>query len=619
MHVRATELPWDGAKCAKGFAQRDEGKVAAAVEVRESEVSSSRAVWFGPTGRPLFGWLHLPAQARAGVVLCRPIGLEALSSCRAYRCLAEQLACAGLVTLRFDYTGTGDSAGDTADEVTIATWLSDITAAVDFVRQTGVSCVGLIGLRLGAMLAVKAATGNDIETLVLWDPCETGRGFLREQHLLAVAAGIAPERDPAAVEGVEVPALPLSEDLAAAIRALRLDDDLVGVSPKRLFVLTRADKALSASVQEELATKNVEFGRATGQVRFIGVEPGAAVLPEQTLADIVSWQSRAFDGAPAPMAVRAQPERPAKAIVARTADGRAIIERTVRIGAGNLFGIVTEPEDTETAHLPSVLFTNAGVLTHSGPAHVWVEMARDWAAQGVRALRVDLGGLGDSPTRPGRQPDQVYPVEAIEDLIDAARFVAPQDPAGVALVGLCSGGYHAIEGALVLDSRRAWVINPGFPRVPPELSEKGSTDPRRQTVRPLNSITRHLYWGNLMVKLALATTPAAVWWVLDKLRLYPSPIKGIEAVAKRGTEILVACSEFEFSKFARRSGWTVRRLERSGTCHFEVVESMDHAIFNLTGRAALIKLLTAQVTEKLVPEFGRALDEGVRKGGPTAG
>jgi hypothetical protein len=319
------------------------------------------------------------------------------------------------------------------------------------------------------------------------------------------------------------------------------------------------------------------------------------------------------------MAGRAQPERSAKAIVARTADGRTIIERTVRIGAGNLFGIVTEPEDCETTRMPSVLFSNAGVLTHSGPARVWVEMARGWAALGVRALRVDLGGLGDSPTRPGRQSDQVYPVEAIEDLIDAARFVAPQDPAGVALVGLCSGGYHAIEGALVLDSRQAWVINPGLPLVPPELSEKGSTDPRRQTVRPLNSITRHLYADNLIVKLALATTPAAVWWVLDKLRLYPSSIKGIEAVAQRGTEVLVACSEFEFSKFARRSGWTVRSLERSGTCHFEVVESMDHSLFNFTGRAALIKLFTAQVTEKLIPEFGRALDEEARKGGPTAG
>jgi len=33
----------------------------------------------------------------------------------------------------------------------------------------------------------------------------------------------------------------------------------------------------------------------------------------------------------------------------------------------------------------------------------------------------------------------VYPVEAIEDIIDAARFIAPEDPAGVVLVGLCSG------------------------------------------------------------------------------------------------------------------------------------------------------------------------------------
>src|ERR1039458_3363857 len=60
-------------------------------------------------------------------------------------------------------------------------------------------------------------------------------------------------------------------------------------------------------------------------------------------------------------------------------------------------------------------------------ARLWVEMARSWAAQGVRVLRLDLGGLGDSPTRPGRQQDEVYPVEAIEDIIDAVRFIAPAD------------------------------------------------------------------------------------------------------------------------------------------------------------------------------------------------
>ena len=49
------------------------------VEVRETEGLNATPIWFGPTDRPLFGWLHLPEEARAGVVLCRPIGLEELS------------------------------------------------------------------------------------------------------------------------------------------------------------------------------------------------------------------------------------------------------------------------------------------------------------------------------------------------------------------------------------------------------------------------------------------------------------------------------------------------------------------------------------------------------------
>ena len=137
--------------------------MATAVEVRESEGLNATPIWFGPADRPLFGWLHLPEEASAGVVLCRPIGLEALSACRAYRCLAERLAAKGVVALQFDYTGTGDSAGDPADVVSVGTWLSDIAAAIDCVRRTGVARVGLIGLRLGATLAANAAADNDIE------------------------------------------------------------------------------------------------------------------------------------------------------------------------------------------------------------------------------------------------------------------------------------------------------------------------------------------------------------------------------------------------------------------------------------------------------------------------
>ena len=584
--------------------------------VRESEGLNARPIWFGSTDRPLFGWLSLPEEASAGVVLCRPIGLEALSARRAYRCLAEQLAAKSMVTLQFDYAGTGDSAGYPTDVGSVSAWLSDIGTAIDFVRNTGVRRVGLIGLRLGATLAANAAADGDVEALVLWDPCASGRGFLREQQLLAVAIGTALEATPAAQGGgVEIPGLLLPEDLAETIRALRLPDT-VGRSVLRLLLLTRPDRRSGASVREQLSAQYVEYGDAIGQDRFIDVEPGASVMPEQVINDIVSWLSRALEGASVPTSVPAQPGS-TTAVVARPAVGRIVIERAVRIGAGNLFGIITEPQDAERARMPAVLFVNAGLLPHSGPARLWVEMARSWAAQGVRALRVDLGGLGDSPTRQGREPDVVYPAEAIEDVVDAARFIEPEDPAGVVLVGLCSGGYHVVEGALLLHSRRAWLINLGLPLVPPELIERGVVDSRRQAVRPLNSLTRRLRANDRIAHLSAATMPASAWWVLDKLQLYPSSARALETVSRTGTELLVVCSEPEFSLLTKRSRWAVQRLERSGRCHFEVAKSMDHSLFNLAGRSELTKLFTAQVLEKLLPEF-RPREATVREEGPSA-
>ncbi len=595
--------------------------MATAVEVRESEGLNATPIWFGPADRPLFGWLHLPDEASAGVVLCRPIGVEALSAHRAYRCLAERLAGKGVVALQFDYTGTGDSAGDPADVVSVGAWLSDIAAAIGCVRSTGVARVGLIGLRLGATLAANAAEDNDIEALVLWDPCETGRGFLREQRMLAIAIGAAPGGDPAPVEGVEIPGLLLPKDLAEAIGALRLGDS-AGVLAPQVLLLTRPDRPSSASIREQLSTEKIEYGEAIGQDQFIGVEPGASVMPEQVIGDIVSWLTRALHGASVPIRDRAQPEWSPTAIVARPVAGQVIIERAVRIGAENLFGIITEPQDAQLAPMPAVLFVNAGRLPHSGPARLWVEMARRWAAQGVRVLRVDLGGLGDSPTRPGRQPDVVYPVEAIEDTIDAARFIAPEDPAGVVMVGLCSGGYHVLEGALSLESRRAWVVNLGLPLVPPELTESGTVDSRRQAVRPLNSLARRLLANDRIVNdriahLSAVTAPALAWWVLDKLQLYPSSTGALETLARRGTELLVICDKPQFSLLAKRSRWAVRRLERSGHCHFEVVKSMDHSLFNSAGRSELMKLFTAQVLEKLVPEYGPPDARARKEGSPT--
>lgn len=138
---------------------------------------------FGTSSRLLLGMLH-PAEAparRTGVILCNPLGQEAIRAHRAYRQLALALARARFPGLRFDYFGTGDSAGD-PDEGTVEQWIEDIGTAADELKDTaGVTRVSLVGLRLGGTLALLAARARrDVDTVVLWDPVVSGGDYLEE-------------------------------------------------------------------------------------------------------------------------------------------------------------------------------------------------------------------------------------------------------------------------------------------------------------------------------------------------------------------------------------------------------------------------------------------------------
>ncbi|MBK8257160.1 MAG: alpha/beta fold hydrolase [Polyangiaceae bacterium] len=140
-------------------------------------------IHFGTSARTLFGIVHA-AQAPArsvGVVLCNPLGQEAIRAQRAYRQLAMALAKERFSTLRFDYYGTGDSAGE-SNEGTLDQWVDDVRTAADELKDTaGVTRVSLIGLRLGATLALRAAQGRaGIDTVVLWDPVLSGAAYLDE-------------------------------------------------------------------------------------------------------------------------------------------------------------------------------------------------------------------------------------------------------------------------------------------------------------------------------------------------------------------------------------------------------------------------------------------------------
>jgi pimeloyl-ACP methyl ester carboxylesterase len=193
-----------------------------------------RIEYFG-VGRHLLGALHHPQQIRprtTAVLLCNPFGEEASRAHRTFRVLATQLDRAGYATLRFDYSGTGDSLGESAD-ATIEAWIGDIGTAAERLRAaSGAPRLAVIGLRLGATLAALAAARGGIRPrhLVMWDPVVDGAAYLRDlatQHRAYMRhemGGAGRDRLRTRADGtpLEVLGAPIGDALAAQLQAIDL-------------------------------------------------------------------------------------------------------------------------------------------------------------------------------------------------------------------------------------------------------------------------------------------------------------------------------------------------------------------------------------------------------------
>ena len=148
------------------------------------------AEFFGNDSQ-LFGIYHpprgnpgLPVRA---VLICPPFGQEFIRTHWCLRLLAGQLARKGLHVLRFDYFGIGDSMGSPVDVQRLNRWEQDIESAMDhLLAKSGADSCALIGLRTGAALATRVATQrSDANSLVLWEPVQSGRDWLtsaRQMH-----------------------------------------------------------------------------------------------------------------------------------------------------------------------------------------------------------------------------------------------------------------------------------------------------------------------------------------------------------------------------------------------------------------------------------------------------
>jgi pimeloyl-ACP methyl ester carboxylesterase len=140
-------------------------------------------IFFGPSVQPLYGFLEAPRTRprKTGVLLLYPGVQEYMRAHWAFRSLANGLAERGFPVLRFDYRGVGDSAGE-PERTTFESCVDDACIAAEELREAmAVERVALIGMRLGAAIAARAAMKLPfVQRVLLWTPVVSGQGYLAE-------------------------------------------------------------------------------------------------------------------------------------------------------------------------------------------------------------------------------------------------------------------------------------------------------------------------------------------------------------------------------------------------------------------------------------------------------
>lgn len=134
--------------------------------------------YFG-ANRELFGVFHAtPAPAGKALLLCPPLGQDQIRCHRLYRQLAHALVAEGIAVLRFDYYGTGDSAGASV-EVDWDRCVADTIVAANELRvRSGARQITAFGARLGGSIALAAARAGCLAGLVAWDPVLDGSAYV---------------------------------------------------------------------------------------------------------------------------------------------------------------------------------------------------------------------------------------------------------------------------------------------------------------------------------------------------------------------------------------------------------------------------------------------------------
>jgi alpha-beta hydrolase superfamily lysophospholipase len=590
-----------------------------------------RPVYLGTGVDAAFGMLHVaPADALAStaVVLTPPWGWDDVSSYRARRIWAAELAAAGHPTLRIELPGTGDSGGSAADPARLEASVAAVTSAVAWLRvESGCPRIAVIGLGLGGLTAAMAlAAGAAMDDLVLWGVPARGRGCVRQMRAFAGLQGsrysLTGEPEPGLLPDgwLEVNGFVLSADTIGALESVALVD-LPAHGLQRALLLDQDGIPTDPALAEHLSSAGVELttrpGPGWGPMTF---HPEYQSIPRDVFDTVGTWLADAPSGV---VPVHAAPSVPTTASTELdlTVDEVAIRETPISIDGGDirLFAILARPVGVPAQPVGAVLL-NAGAVRRIGPNRIWVETARRWAARGVATVRIDLEGIGDSEGDAERYRDvaEFYVRDEFGAQISAAIDALAHRGHGprIVLAGLCAGGFWALRGAAADDRvTAALLLNPGALDWHPDLLEARQA----ARVRRLREIAwwRRILGGGVPIARIGATVAALARRALRAIAHAPSQALGrlrpsealsldpdsAEAILDRlsaaGTTVVMAFSVDEpLYAELERAGF-VARSRRWPTLHLDRLPGRDHTLRPIVAQRAAQTLLDREIAREL--------------------
>lgn len=549
----------------------------------------AEAGWFGPDDRPRFGWLYRPDKPAAngvGIVIVPPFGREDICAHRTLRHLAEDVARAGFMALRFDLDGTGDSAGDDTDPDRIESWIASIQDACELVHGNGARQLVMIGVRLGATLAALAAQRRiDVAALVAFNAVVRGKTYLRELRALQMAMNLQPSPTPCKDDGQETNGFLLNAQACEALK--RLDLAALPKPALSVWLLERDDMPARDELAGHLHASgcDVVSRRISGYVNMMDSPHANRIATEFVNACIECARGVMSAG-------DAQP-------VSHATELRTCIELTIGddriteqvVAPAGMFGILTKPSKNDPGR--AVLMLNAGAIRHIGSNRMDVPLARQLAASGLEVLRADIPGIGDSPPRNGEPENVVYAPHAVSDVGALTEWLRERGAREISVGGMCSGAYHALYAAIARPTvDRTYMVNCGV------FGAKVDFDPENSDlfgdITHYNQAVKSTHaWRRLLTgKVALGSIVRVLAWHLQKrslhvfrelarrlhLPMHDDLGNHLLALARRGTHPHFLYSEDDPGRalLSAAAGSVVPRLCRRGLCSMQVFEGADH-------------------------------------------